>query len=77
MTVASAEMIWIGAAAYLAAGILFALFFSFAGAARLDRAAKGAGLLFRLFILPGAALLWPLLLLIWIAGAGANRRDAA
>ena len=77
MTIAAAEMMWIGAAAYLAVGALFALFFAFAGAARLDRATKGAGPFFRLLLLPGAALLWPLLALMWIAGAGANRRDAA
>jgi hypothetical protein len=77
MTIAAAEMIWIGAAAYLAAGVLFALLFAFAGAARLDRATKSAGPFFRFLIVPGAALLWPLLALMWIVGAGANRRDAA
>ncbi len=77
MTIAAAEMIWIGAAAYLAAGLLFALAFAFGGAARIDRATQGAGVFFRLLILPGAALLWPLVLVMWIAGAGANRRDAA
>lgn len=77
MTIAAAEMFWIGAAAYCAAGALFALIFVFAGAARIDRATKGTGVLFRLLILPGAVLLWPFLLLMWVAGAGANRRDAA
>jgi hypothetical protein len=77
MSIATAEMIWIGAAAYFAAGALFALFFSFAGAARIDRTTKGASPFFRLLLLPGAALLWPLLLLMWIAGAGADRRNAS
>ncbi len=75
MTIAAAEMLWTAVAGYLAIGLAFALFFTFAGAPRIDRAAGGTGLLFRLLILPGAAVLWPLLLLMWLTGAGANRRD--
>ncbi|MFN0022957.1 MAG: hypothetical protein ACKVS5_03575 [Parvularculaceae bacterium] len=76
MTVALAENIWRGVAAYLAIGAIFAALFAAGGAARLDRATKGASAGFRLIIVPGAALLWPLLLVMWIAGAGADRRDA-
>lgn len=77
MTIAAATMIWTAMAAYLAAGFVFALLFALSGAMRIDHAAKGAGIFFRLLIVPGAALLWPLLLLMWIVGAGANKRDAA
>ena len=77
MTVTTATMIWTGVAAYLAAGLLFAVMFAFGGAVRIDRAAKGSGLFFRALIVPGAALLWPLLLLMWVFGAGADKRDAA
>ncbi len=76
MTVALAQTIWIGVAAYLAAGLFLALAFAFAGAARIDHATKGASAAFRLLIVPGAALLWPLLLPLWLVGAGADRRDA-
>ncbi len=76
MTVALAENIWLGVAAYLAIGAVFAALFVAGGAGRLDRATKGAGAGFRLLIAPGAALLWPLMLLMWIASAGANRRAA-
>jgi hypothetical protein len=69
-------MFWTAVAAYLAAGVVFALAFVFGGARRLDRATGGASVAFRLFIIPGAAALWPLLLLMWIAGAGANKRNA-
>ena len=58
-----AEMIWLAAGAYLGAGALFALYFVLRGVDRLDAAARGAGLLFRFFLFPGAAALWPLLLL--------------
>ncbi len=74
MSVAAAEMIWMAVAIYLATGAVFAVFLSFGGAVRLDRAVKGTGVPFRLLIIPGAAVLWPLLFLMWIAGAGANRR---
>lgn len=77
MTVELAEKIWLPVALYLAIGALFSFAFVAVGAARLDRAARGAGPLFRVLIVPGAAALWPLLALMWLAGAGANRRDAA
>jgi hypothetical protein len=77
MTVDLAERIWLPVAIYLAIGLAVAVVFAFAGAGRIDRATRGAGVLFRLLILPGATLLWPVLLLMWIAGAGANNRDAA
>jgi hypothetical protein len=48
--------------AYAALGLAFALFFVSVGVQRLDPAAKGASLGFRLLILPGAAAFWPLLL---------------
>jgi len=50
------------ALAYLAVGILFGLFFVFIGAKKLDPAAVGGTFGFKLMILPGVALFWPLLL---------------
>lgn len=52
--------------AYAAFGLLFAVVFVVAGVGRIDHAAAGSGLGFRLMILPGAAALWPLLLVRWI-----------
>ncbi len=47
---------------YLALGLLFALWFVFAGASRLDKGVSQAPWHFRLMILPGSILLWlPLL----------------
>lgn len=77
MSVDLAEKLWLPVAAYLAVGVLFSFVFVVSGAPRLDRAAKGANTLFRLMIAPGVAMLWPLLLLMWLTGAGANKRDAA
>jgi len=77
MTVELAERIWLPVALYLAIGALFSFAFVAVGAPRMDRAASGANAVFRLMIAPGAALLWPLLALMWVAGAGANNRDTA
>ena len=53
----------IGASAvYLGVGLLFALPFAARWAGRLDPAAAAGSWGFRLLILPGATLLWPLLL---------------
>ena len=62
MTVGLAQTIWLWLAAYLAIGAAFSLYFVSRGAARIDDAAKGANFWFRLFLFPGAALLWPGLL---------------
>lgn len=51
-----------GSALYLALGLLFALPFATRWAGRLDPAAAVGSWGFRLLILPGAMLLWPLLL---------------
>lgn len=58
---------------YAAAGLLFAIVFAAWGARRIDPAAQGAGIGFRLLLLPGAAVLWPWLLRKWThAGLGAR-----
>jgi hypothetical protein len=53
---------------YVAIGLVFAVIFVFAGVGRIDESAKGAPLAFRLLIIPGAAALWPILLLRWARG---------
>ncbi len=53
---------------YAAIGLVFAAVFVFAGVGRIDSAAKGAPLGFRLLILPGSAALWPFLLMRWVRG---------
>lgn len=63
MSIELAEMIWLAVGAYLGVGALFALYFVLRGVDRRDAAARGAGFLFRLFLFPGAAALWPLLLM--------------
>jgi len=62
MSIETAEMIWLALAGYFGLGALFAFYFVLRGVDLLDKSALGAGFLFRLFLLPGAAALWPLLL---------------
>lgn len=50
---------------YLLAGGAFALPFAWRGAAAVDPVARHATLGFRLLVMPGAALLWPLLAVRW------------
>jgi len=64
-----AEAIVLVAAAYAAFGLLFATAFAVRGIATVDHAARGAHPLFRLMIVPGAAALWPLLMVQWVRAA--------
>ena len=57
------------AAAYVGTGLLFALAFVSSGVQRVDPSARGAGWGFRLLILPGTVLFWPLLAVRWASGS--------
>jgi hypothetical protein len=47
---------------YFAIGFLFALYFAFKGAGKIDEGAKEVTLTFRLLIFPASIALWPFLL---------------
>jgi len=68
MGLAEAIVSFLGA--YAAAGLLFASVFVTLGVSRMDATARGSRWPFRLIILPGAAALWPLLLLRWLREGG-------
>lgn len=59
---------------YVLFGLLPALAFVLVGAGRIDAGARGTSPAFRVVILPGALLLWPLVLRRWL---GAPRKAAA
>ncbi|HEX9800487.1 MAG TPA: hypothetical protein VGC00_10015 [Thermoanaerobaculia bacterium] len=61
----------LAAGVYAAAGLVFALAFVARGVERVDPAARGATLGFRLIVLPGVVALWPLLARRWWRGATA------
>ncbi|MEO1189264.1 MAG: hypothetical protein AAFW60_09325 [Pseudomonadota bacterium] len=64
MSEAAANLIVTAIGVYFAIGVLVGLIYMFGGAGRIDPAAKGKGLPFRvrLLILPGIIGLWPLML---------------
>ena len=61
-----ADWILIVIAAYLVAGVIFAIAFVAAGAARIDSAARGSRLGFRVLLIPGSIALWPVLAQKWM-----------
>jgi hypothetical protein len=56
-----------GLALYLGCGLLFAVAFAIKGIEKTDEAARGSSLGFRLLIIPGTLVFWPLLLRKWIS----------
>ena len=54
---------------YVAAGAVFAGPFIIRGVERIDPLASGSAWSFRLLIVPGTVVFWPLLLLRWAAGS--------
>lgn len=63
MTIETAQAIWLGVGAYLGAGAIFSIYFVSRAVDRIDSAAKGSSIWFRLLLAPGAAALWPVLFL--------------
>lgn len=57
---------------YLLVGLVFAVPFVIRGCAVIDAAAVGAGIRFRLMILPASMALWPLLMRRWVQGRGSS-----
>jgi hypothetical protein len=64
-----AEVILVIALVYLLCGLAVGLPFVLRGVDRVDEAARGAPLGFRLLILPGTVVLWPLMATEWIKAA--------
>jgi hypothetical protein len=67
--ITAASVIILAVAAYVAAGVCFAVAFVSVGIARLDPAARTTSIVVRMALLPGAAAFWPVLLTKWIKTA--------
>lgn len=63
------NIILIVAAIYLAIGFLFAIPFVIKGVHEVDEAAHGGSIGFRIIIIPGTMVFWPLLLKRWMKAA--------
>ncbi|MGD2132597.1 MAG: hypothetical protein PVI23_07375 [Maricaulaceae bacterium] len=70
MTTAAAEILVLCLALYALVGVIFALYFVAFGAPRIDPNAQNMKLGARLIIFPGAAGLWPLLIVKTLAKQG-------
>ena len=67
-----------GVQGYWIAGLVFAVVFSLFGVQTIDSSAKGwSHPLFRLVIIPGVSLFWPLLLVRWVRRQGPPRERNA
>ena len=73
-TLATVLVIAIGL--YMAVGIVFAIWFAWRGANRVDPSAREGSWGFRLLILPGSAALWPLLMRRLRTGDSLQERNA-
>lgn len=69
MSEALATIVAAVAVIYLGCGLAFAAAFAWRGAGRVDPAAREGTLGFRLIIVPGVTLLWPLLAARWASGS--------
>ena len=61
MTIKIAEILSLTIFIYIIIGLIFAVYFSFFGVNKIDENAKNSGLGFRLLILPGVIIFWPIL----------------
>ncbi|MBN9118579.1 MAG: hypothetical protein J0I06_05400 [Planctomycetes bacterium] len=64
------ELFLLALAAYALTGFVFALVFVTLGVPRLDPTARGTSWAFRVFIVPGSIVLWPLLATKWARHRG-------
>lgn len=69
MPVEAANAVLLAVLAYAATGLVVGVAFAARGVATADHAARGAPWSFRLLILPGAAALWPLVLVRWLGAS--------
>lgn len=58
---------------YLSIGFVFAIPFVIKGVTRIDEGALGSGWGFRVIIIPGTMVFWPLLLKKWLAESKSNK----
>lgn len=72
----AAEVMVAAAEIYCGAGLVFSIGFAARGVSRLDPAAEGAGIAFRLLLIPGATALWPLLAVRWAKSARKEAKEA-
>ncbi|QEC68946.1 hypothetical protein FRZ67_17125 [Panacibacter ginsenosidivorans] len=66
MLITFISIIFIATAIYLAAGILFTIIFQAKGLSKIDEGVHGSSWAFKIIIIPGCIVFWPVLLRKWI-----------
>jgi len=66
MLVAVVSLVFIVLAVYIIAGIIFTIFFQVKGLSKIDEGVHGSTIGFRIIIIPGCIVFWPVLLKKWI-----------
>jgi hypothetical protein len=69
------EILLTAAAIYLLSGFLFSIPFVIRGVDRIDENAHGSSIGFRIIIIPGVMIFWPLLFRKWMKASKANHHD--
>ena len=69
------EWILIFAGAYIFLGFLFAIPFVIKGVSKIDESARTASIGFRIIIIPGSIVFWPVLLKKWIQSSKHSSHD--
>lgn len=67
-------LLWLSAL-YLSFGLLFAIFFVSKGVHKIDEGAHGSRIGFRIIIIPGTTVFWPLLLKKWLHAIKKGKDD--
>lgn len=68
-------IIYIGMTIYFLCGFIFALAFVTKGAARIDEGAIKSTVGFKIIIIPGVMVFWPILLKKWLNASKSNHHD--
>ena len=66
-------IILVAVVVYVSLGALFTILFQIKGLHKIDEATHGSPIGFRLIIIPGCVLLWPVLLAKWIKSGNQNQ----
>ena len=69
------KIILVAAVIYLVFGLLFAILFVWKGAEKIDEGAHGGSIGFRIIIIPGTMVFWPLLLIKWLKASKQVKHD--
>ena len=71
------EIILYCVTAYLAVGLLFLIPFLIKGVTVIDEGAHGSGIGFRIMIIPGTIIFWPVLTKKWLQAVKMKNHDKA